>query len=51
MSRAGVAPTKQDEVFEWFRGPAWWADIEVEVSQMVRVFHMLAEKNRRAVRR
>jgi hypothetical protein len=51
MSRAGVAPTKQDEVFEWFRGPAWWADPAMEVSRMVRVFHMLAGKNGRVVRR
>jgi hypothetical protein len=51
MSRAGVAPTKQDEVFEWFRGPAWWADTAMEVSRMVRVFHMLAGKNGRVVRR
>jgi hypothetical protein len=50
MSRAGVAPTKQDEVFEWFRGPAWWADTAMEVSRMVRVFHMLAGKNGRVVR-
>jgi hypothetical protein len=45
MSRAGVMPTKRDEVFEWFRGAAWWPDIEMEVARIVRVFHMLAEKN------
>jgi hypothetical protein len=48
MSRAGVMPTKRDEVFEWFRGAVWWPDIEMEVARIVRVFHMLAEKNRKA---
>lgn len=51
MARAGVAAAKQEEVFEWFRGPAWWADMAMEVSRMVRVFHMLAGKNGTVVRR
>jgi hypothetical protein len=51
MTRAGVRLNKQDEVYEWFRGPAWWADTGMEVSQIVRVFHMLAGKNGKVVRR
>jgi hypothetical protein len=50
MIRAGVRLNKQDEVYEWFRGPAWWADMAMEVSRMAHVFHMLAGKNRRVVR-
>jgi hypothetical protein len=50
MTRAGVRLNKQDEVYEWFRGPAWWADMAMEVSRMAHVFHMLAGKNRRVVR-
>jgi hypothetical protein len=49
MSRAGVMPTKRDEVFEWFRGAAWWPGMEMEVARIVRVFHMLAEKNSKTV--
>ena len=45
MTRAGVRLNKQDEVYEWFRGPAWWADMAMEVSRMAHVFHMLAGKN------
>jgi hypothetical protein len=51
MTRAGVRLNKEAEVFEWFREAAWWADAAMEVSRMVRVFHMLAGKNRRVVRR
>jgi hypothetical protein len=51
MTHAGVVPTKRDEVFEWFREAAWWADMAMEVSRMVRVFHMLAEKNGKYIRR
>jgi hypothetical protein len=51
MTRAGVRPTKKAEVFEWFREAAWWADTAMEVSRMVRVFHMLAEKNGKVIRR
>lgn len=45
MTRAGVRPHKAVEVFEWFREATWWADVAMEVSRMVRVFHMLAGKN------
>ena len=47
MGRAGVMPTKQGEVFEWFREAAWWPDMGMEVARMVRVFYMLTEKNKR----
>jgi hypothetical protein len=30
MDRAGVRQTNRVEVFEWFRSPEWWVDIEVE---------------------
>jgi hypothetical protein len=50
MTRAGVRPTKKAEVFEWFREAAWWADTAMEVCRMARVFHMLAEKNRKVIR-
>ena len=47
MGRAGVMPTKQGEVFEWFRQAAWWPDMGMEVARMARVFYMLTEKNKR----
>ena len=46
MVDASVMPNKPGEVFEWFRKAAWWSDIGI-VSRMVRVFYMLAEKNKR----
>jgi hypothetical protein len=45
MVRDGVMPTRPAEVFEWFRREKWWDDMEVEVAQIVRVFHMLTNKN------
>jgi len=46
MDRAGVMRTSQVEVFEWFRRAIWWEELEVEVAQITRVFHMLVNKNR-----
>jgi hypothetical protein len=44
MDRGGVMWTNQAEVFEWFRQGIWWE--RIEVAQIVRVFHMLVNKNR-----
>ena len=45
MDQDGVNRAKQDEVFEWFRQQRWWNDVGMEVAQIVRVFHMLVNKN------
>jgi hypothetical protein len=44
IERDGVVWTKQAEVYEWFRQGIWWEG--VEVTQVVRVFYMLVNKNR-----
>jgi hypothetical protein len=46
MNRDNVLPNKQAEVCEWFRQGRRWNDVGGEVSQMVRVFNMLVNKNR-----
>lgn len=46
MDRDGVVPTQQTEVFEWFRQERRWDDMGIEVARIVRVFHMLVNKNR-----
>jgi hypothetical protein len=51
MSDAGVVPSNNKDVYEWFRGPTWWPGTVMEVSRMVRVFHVLAAKNRMVMRR
>jgi hypothetical protein len=50
MIDAGVVPDNNDDVYEWFRGPTWWPSTVMEVSRMVRVFHVLAAKNKKFVR-
>jgi hypothetical protein len=44
MDREGVTLAKEADVFEWFREGIWWENIEV--ARIVRVFHMLVNKNR-----
>jgi hypothetical protein len=44
MDRAGVVRTSPTEVFEWFRQEILWEGIRV--ARIVRVFHMLVNKNR-----
>lgn len=46
MDRAGVVRTSPTEVFEWFRQAVWWDDMGIDVARIVRVFHMLVNKNR-----
>jgi hypothetical protein len=45
MDRDGVNRTKEAEVWEWYGQETWWNDIGMEVTQMVRVFNMLVNKN------
>jgi transcription elongation factor Elf1 len=45
MDVAGVTRTSQVDVFEWFRQATWWEEMGVEVARIVRVFHMLVNKN------
>jgi hypothetical protein len=44
MDREGVTQSSQTEVFEWFRQEILWEGIKV--ARIVRVFHMLVNKNR-----
>lgn len=46
MDRDGVVKSRPAEVFEWLRQEGWWEDIRAEVARVVRVFHMLVNKNR-----
>jgi hypothetical protein len=44
LDRDGVGRNQHREVFEWMRQEAWWEGIQV--AHIVRVFHMLVNKNR-----
>jgi hypothetical protein len=45
MDSAGVMRSSQVEAFEWFRQAIWWEETGLEVARIVRVFHMLVNKN------
>jgi hypothetical protein len=45
MDLAGVTRASEVEVFEWFRQAIWWEEMGMEVARIVRVFHMLVNKN------
>lgn len=46
MDCAGVMRTSPTEVFEWLRQAVWWDDMGMDVARIVRVFHILVNKNR-----
>jgi hypothetical protein len=46
MMEDDVLPNRPAEVYKWFQQGQWWNDIGGEVSQIVRVFNMLVNKNR-----
>ncbi len=46
MDRDGVNRANPAEVFAWYQRERWWADIGMEVARIVRVFHLLVNKNK-----